>query len=363
MSDTKDTPQQKYNKLLSSGKLTADEGQALAIKELDTLYFSLLRKTKKSWQFWVSPSAPQGIYMFGGVGRGKTMLMDLFFSACPDGDKQRLHFHDFMAQAHSLINRARKANAANPIETAARQIIQNGKLVCFDEMEVRDIADAMIISRLFASLWQHGMVLVTTSNRQPDGLYENGLHRDRFLPFMKQLKSNVKLIHIQSGDDFRKQILAGIDGWIFPYDENAERQISDLFSRLLQDNPPQQDIITSSGREIIFKQTGADIALVQFDELCRTALAAGDFLIIADRFKGLLMQDVPVLGDDQRDAARRFMWLVDALYDRGRFLVIGAVVAREEIYTGEDWQFEFSRTLSRLTQMSRYHLPSQDEGV
>ena len=358
MSENIYTPLQKYKKLLSSGKLNRDEGQALVIKQLDALHSSLLENTKKSWKFWAADSSKKGIYLFGGVGRGKTMLMDLFFSACPEGDKQRLHFHDFMVQAHYLINRARKVSAPDPIETAARQIIQKGKLVCFDEMEVRDIADAMIISRLFSSLWQQGMTLVATSNRQPDGLYQKGLHRDRFVPFINQLKSSVQIIDIKSGDDFRKQILAGTDGWIFPYDIKVEEQISDLFKRLLQENPPQQDIVVNSGREIVFKQTGAEIALVHFDELCRTALAAGDFLIIADRYKGLLIKNVPILGDDQRDAARRFMWLVDALYDRGRFLVIGAAAAREDIYVGEDWKFEFSRTLSRLSQMSRYHLPA-----
>jgi cell division protein ZapE len=352
-----DTPLKKYQRLISSGKLVPDEGQAFAMKALDALYSQIKKTAKKSWQFWSTGSPPDGLYLYGGVGRGKTMLMDLFYSACPAGDKQRLHFHDFMAQAHNLINQARKENVDDPIETAAKLIIQQGRLVCFDEMEVRDIADAMIISRLFASLWQNGMVLVATSNRQPDGLYENGLHRDRFIPFINQLNAKIQLIDIQAGDDFRKQILAGIDGWIYPFNDTAKAKLDDLFRRLLQDRDPQPEIIMSSGRQIILANTGADIALVHFDELCRTALAAGDFLIIADRFKGLIMQNVPLLGDDQRDAARRFMWLVDALYDRGRFLIIGAAAARDQIYTGEDWQFEFSRTLSRLTQMSRYHLP------
>ena len=357
MSEKQTTPLKIYRNLLSSGKLNKDSGQAQAVDELNDLYASTLNYFKKKWQFWSSSVAPKGVYLFGGVGRGKTMLMDLFFTECPEGNKQRFHFHDFMALAHNLINEARKANSEDPIETAAKRIIQNGKIVCFDEMEVRDIADAMIISRLFAFLWQQGMVLIATSNRHPDELYKNGLHRDRFIPFLTELKSKVRIIDIKKGDDFRKQILAGFDGWMFPFNQKVNIKLSKLFSQLLQDRPPQGEILKSSGREIKLAKTGGDIAFVHFDELCRTALAAGDFLIIADRFKGLIMSDVPILGDDQRDAARRFMWLVDALYDRSRFLVVGAAVEREKIYVGEDWQFEFSRTLSRLTQMSRYHLP------
>ena len=356
MLNKQNTPLDRYESLLSSGKLNKDVGQASAVGELHDLYFSILKNVRKKWQFWTSSKTPKGLYLFGGVGRGKTMLMDLFFLACPKGGKQRLHFHDFMAQSHNLINQARKASADEPIETAAKRIIQNGKLICFDEMEVRDIADAMIISRLFGSLWQQGMILIATSNRHPDELYENGLHRDRFMPFMAQLKSQVLIVDIQKGDDFRKQILAGTDGWMFPFNEKVKKKLSDLFKKLLQDKSPHEETVISSGREIKLTKTGGDIAYVYFDELCRSALAAGDFLIIADRFKGLIILDVPILGNDQRDAARRFMWLVDALYDRGRFLVVGAAVEREKIYVGEDWQFEFSRTISRLTQMSRYHL-------
>ena len=178
------------------------------------------------------------------------------------------------------------------------------------------------------------------------------------MPFMSKLKSKVKIVDIMEGDDFRKRILAGFDGWMFPFNKKVKTKLSNLFKELLQDRPPHEEIVNSSGRKIRISKTGSDIAFVHFDELCRTALAAGDFLIIADRFKGLIMSDVPILGNDQRDAARRFMWLIDALYDRGRFLVVGAAATREKIYVGEDWQFEFSRTLSRLIQMSRYHKPN-----
>ncbi len=356
MSEPQNTPLYVYKNLLAEGKLNKDSGQSSVINELNILYFSILNNVKTKWKFWASSATPKGLYLFGGVGRGKTMLMDLFFAACPDQEKQRLHFHDFMVQAHNLINQARKENAEEPIETAAERIMQNGRLVCFDEMEVRDIADAMIINRLFVSLWQRGMILVSTSNRHPDELYKNGLHRDRFMPFIDELKSKVRIVNIQKGDDFRKRLLAGTDGWLFPFDEQTKIKLSLLFRKFLQERLPQEETVNSTGREIIFPKTGSDIAFVYFNELCCSALAAGDFLMIADRFKGLIMLDVPILGNDQRDAARRFMWLVDALYDRGRFLVVGAAVEKEKIYVGEDWQFEFNRTLSRLTQMSRHHL-------
>ena len=361
MSDSKKSspkaPLQLYESLVAAGDLNPDMGQYQAVQALQQLYIDLQKLSTKSWSPWKPKVIPKGAYLFGGVGRGKTMLMDLFFMCLPDGDKQRLHFHDFMMQAHNLINLARKSDLPDPIDRAAKQILKQGRILCFDEMEVRDIADAMIVSRLFSSLWGGGMILVATSNRTPDELYKTGLHRDRFLPFIEQLKSKIILQNIQDGDDWRKRILSGTDGWIVPHDNKAETHLTDVFTQLLHGQAPSEEIVVSAGRQIKFANAGVDVALVHFDEMCRTPLAARDYLEIADRFTGILMVGVPAMGSDHRDAARRFMWLVDSLYDRGRFLIVTAEKSRDAIYQGDDWEFEFSRTISRLTEMARYHLP------
>jgi cell division protein ZapE len=227
-------------------------------------------------------------------------------------------------------------------------------------MEVRDIADAMIIKRLFDGLWSRGMVLVTTSNRLPDDLYLNGLHRDRFLPFIAGLKQRMDVHHIGEGVDWRSRVLQTVSSWhvlagnVSQKDKRAlDVQLDSLFTRLSGEAPLLEEVIMVAGRSLIFKKIAGDLLDAHFDEICRTTLGARDYLVLADRFAGMMLRDIPVLGDAEQNEARRFMWLVDALYDRGRFIITSAAAPQDQIYTGSQWAFEFARTHSRLQEMAQ----------
>lgn len=370
------SPLSAYSDKVQSGLLQPDEGQAAAISQLDHLFhalatgdqmsrpngfgqlFSKLRKP--------ASSSPKGLYLFGGVGRGKTMLMDIFAEATtklatekPSSAhirSQRCHFHDFMVSAQNAIQNARQTGCDDPIETAADKLIAAGPVICFDEMEIRDIADAMIIRRLFQALWDRGMVLITTSNRPPDMLYLDGLHRDRFLPFIDDLKTKLDVHEIGSGQDWRKAFLQSVSGWHIqsgPDDKTAQHALDQIFGTLGGDAGVTTEVMRFAGRELRFDKVAGDVVDTCFSSLCDQPLGVRDYLAVADRFSGLILRDIPILDDARQNEARRFMWLIDALYDRGRFMLASADAQVETLYRGDRWAFEFDRTVSRLQEMAR----------
>ena len=373
-----DTPLARYQQRLEQGMALSDSGQAAAIKWLDDLFHQLMASDmlssgstgalSKLASFFTSAKSAhatlQGYYLYGGVGRGKTMLMNLFFECLPKEMGQRQHFHDFMVAAHAAIDEARKNDAVDPFETAADILISKGRILCFDEMEVRDIADAMIVQRLFQALFARGLVMVATSNRHPDQLYLNGLHRDRFLPFIHLVQDKCVVREIAPGMDWRGRILAdltqeGERGWMVPCETAQNARLDALFLALAKNHPIAPEEVVSAGRHIRVPKAARDIAFADFSELCALPasgqpLGARDYLVLADRYAGLVLKNVPAMGDAHQNEARRFMWLIDAFYDRGRFLIASAEADISAIYTGHQWAFEFERTRSRLGEMVQF---------
>jgi len=350
---------------VQSGGLQPDPGQAAAMGHLDALFHKLAamsappRSGGLSRFFRRSAKAvapPKGLYLHGGVGRGKTLLMDIFAEAAAPMNSQRFHFHDFMVNAQNAVQAARQAGKTAPIESAADQLIAAGRIICFDEMEIRDIADAMIIRRLFLALWDRGMILVTTSNRPPDLLYLDGLHRDRFLPFIDDLNDKLNVHEIASGQDWRKAFLQSVSGWHLqpgPQDKTVQHALDQIFSTLGGTAEVTAETMSFAGRSLCFDRVAGDVVDTGFDRLCGQPLGVRDYLAVADRFSGLVLRDIPVLDDARQNEARRFMWLVDALYDRGRFMIASAEAQVDELYHGDRWAFEFDRTCSRLQEMAR----------
>ena len=342
---------------IMAGELSADAGQQAVTHALDSLIDRLAGSRKRRWLGLRQRAPVTGLYIHGGVGRGKTMLMDMFHdalvTAVPSLTPFRLHFHDFMVMAQDQVHAAREAGTAEPIDAAADALARRGQVMCFDEMEVRDIADAMILARLFTALFDRGVTLVATSNRHADDLYRNGLHRDRFLPFIALLKTRCDIIEIAAGQDWRSRMLAQLPAWYTPDDVAAVAALDRAFASLAGPVPVSADIVRVAGREIAFEKVAGDVARTDFAALCEAPLAARDYLAIAGRFAGLVLAHVPRLSDANEPAARRFMWLVDALYDRQRFLIASAADDIDGLYDGHQFEFEFDRTRSRLGEMTR----------
>jgi len=363
-------PYKKYQKLLSTLELDPDPEQEKACKILQDLRDKLIeekqqKKTKPSLFQRLTGSEKKknskppikGVYLYGGVGRGKSMLMDLFFESLPKTVKaRRVHFHEFMIEVHDYIHSRRMDESGvgmveQALPSLADLILRQYDVLCFDEFHVTDITDAMILGRLFKILFENDLIIVATSNWEPDRLYEGGLQRERFLPFIDLLKSRVKTQHLDSPHDYRVLGIK-IEGTYFtPLNSKAKKSADSVFSELTQGNMAEEMTLTVKGREIKVKETLKGIARFTFAELCERPYGAEDYLTITRNFHTVFIEGVPKMGYDRRNEAKRFMNLIDALYEGRRRVIITAQTTPEKLYSGHDHAFEFERTVSRLIEM------------
>ncbi len=357
-----------YLACIESGELEADAAQRDAIGRLNDLAVRLMEArlaSKKSALGWIfgKRAARQppvrGLYIWGDVGRGKTLLMDLFFQALPIDRKKRVHFHEFMADIHDRIKEARRQikigalKDGDPIVPVAAALADETRLLCFDEFSVTDIADAMILARLFRHVFQHGTVVVATSNVPPDELYKHGLNRALFLPFIDLLKQHAEIFRLQARTDFRLEKLQSRPVYFTPADTAADAALDTIWQELTGTEQGAPVSLELRGRQVDVPEAAHGVARFTFDDLCQRPLGSADFLKIAHAFHTVLVDRIPVIDPDQRNAAKRFITLIDTLYDNRVKLVASAAAQPDALYdapTGHE-AFEFKRTASRLMEM------------
>ena len=294
------------------------------------------------------PAIPRGVYMHGGVGRGKSFLMDCFYNAVPLKRKTRLHFHEFMREVHRELRELQ--GTVNPLDELGRRMALRYKLICFDEFHVAEITDAMILHRLLAALFNNGVGFVTTSNFEPDALYPNGMHRDRILPAIDLLKANLEVINVDNGTDYRSITLEQLKLYHMPLGQTADSAMADAFERLAEKRD-EDPVLNIESRQIRARRKAGGVVWFDFKTLCGGPRSQNDYLEMASRFHTVLLSDVPHMPVRMASEARRFTWLVDVLYDRHVKLIMSAAVPPEALYTEGPLAHEFPRTISRLNEM------------
>jgi cell division protein ZapE len=363
----RESVRRRYEALAEAGELDPDIVQRALADQLDTLIAALAeqaQKSKKSALGWLfargerSP-APRGLYIWGGVGRGKTLLMDLFFGAAPTQEKRRVHFHAFMGEVHDRIAEFRRrlrtgeVKGDDPIPPVADAIAKDVRLLCFDEFAVYDIADAMILGRLFAQLFERGVTVVATSNVAPDELYANGLNRALFLPFIVLLKERMEVFHLDARRDYRLDNTGVQRRYVTPLGPEADACLDAHFRRLSGAERGSPCELRVRGRRVRVPEAADGVARFSFEELCARPLGAGDYLKIAATFHTLIVDRIPVLDAARRNEAKRLINLVDTLYDARVRLIVSAEAEPQDLWRGSDGAetFEFARTASRLVEM------------
>ncbi|MEM9010496.1 MAG: cell division protein ZapE [Pseudomonadota bacterium] len=356
-----DGPLASYRARVADGALTDDPAQRLAAEKLQILHTRLVdydparpKRVRLGFFGWGRERLRQaeipGLYLFGGVGRGKSMLMDMFFESAPVARRRRVHFHAFMQEVHAGIKAARAAEADDPISDVAKEVAAGATLLCFDELQISDIADAMIVGRLFEALFASGVVIVTTSNRPPDDLYRDGLNRNLFVPFIELIKARLELHHLESPTDHRLNHLRGRQVYHTPLGEAADKALDEAWADLAGgEGAPLR--LTVSGREVTLPRFRNGVARAGFEDLCARPLGAADYLAIAEAVRTLILDDIPQLSRAQVNEAKRFVTLIDTLYEARVQLVCSAAVPVEELYQEGAGRFEFDRTISRLMEM------------
>ena len=345
-----------YRDRLRLGEIEPDPAQELAARRLQAVAGELAGwKPDRGGLFSVfrrgNGKAPKGLYMYGGVGRGKSMLMDLFFETVPFEAKRRLHFHEFMAEVHERIARGRATTDGDPIPFVAAELSADTALLCFDELHVTDIADAMILSRLFKALFERGIVLVATSNARPDELYLNGLNRQLFVPFIGLLEDHLEVLELKAAKDFRLDKLSGQQLYFTPVDAHARAELDRHWSRLTGRHPGASLDLELKGRKLHVPLASMGAARFAFADLCEKPLGSLDYLRIAREFHTILIEGIPMLGPAKRNEARRLINLIDTLYDNRLCLICSAEAEPHDLYKSGDGATLFERTASRLTEM------------
>jgi cell division protein ZapE len=351
-----------YRARRRAGQIEADPAQELAAEKLQSLHHALVHYQPASgpagWRERLGlarrrDEAPQGLYIFGGVGRGKSMLMDMFFASAPIEKKRRVHFHEFMLEIHDRLHRQRQDRRADgdPLAPLAADIAAESWLLCFDEFSVGNIADAMLLGRLFAALLDLGVVVVTTSNTAPDDLYQGGLQRERFLPFIDLLKERLDILELDGVIDYRRDRIRGMTVYHQPLGAAAEAALGEAFAQLTDGAAAGATTLAVQGRQLAVPQAAKGVARFRFGDLCERTLGAADYIAIATHFHTVIIGDIPLMTPEQRNEARRFMTLIDALYEHKTNLICAAAAAPDKLYAAGDGMREFKRTASRLIEM------------
>lgn len=305
-----------------------------------------------------APDGPHGLYIWGPVGRGKSMLMDLFFADAPVAKKRRVHFHEFMLEVQTRLHARREALAAkgaspesDTIVPIAKQIAAETRLLCFDEFQVTNIADAMILGRLFETLFEEGITVIATSNRKPDDLYRDGLQRDRFLPFIELLKQRLEVLELGGAQDYRMGRMREFDLYLTPLGAWANAKLDEAFRALSGGSDGEPRVLRTQGRDVEVPRAAPGVAMAHFLDWCAKPMGAADFLCIADHFHTIIVADIPKMGPDSRDKATRFVTMIDTFYERKVKLICSAAGPPASLYPAGDGSFEFERTVSRLMEM------------
>jgi len=305
-----------------------------------------------------TPAGPHGLYIWGPVGRGKSMLMDLFFADAQVAHKRRVHFHEFMLEVQARLHRRREELAAkgappeaDTIVPIARDIARETRLLCFDEFQVTNIADAMILGRLFETLFEEGITVVATSNRAPDDLYRNGLQRDRFLPFIELLKQRLEILELGGGHDYRMDRLRELDVYLTPPGAGAAQKLDEAFRALSGGLDGEPRVLRTQGRDVPIPRAAPGVAMADYMDWCARPMGAADFLCIADNFHTVILADIPRMSPDNQDKAARFVTMIDSFYERKVKFICSAAASPDKLYVEGDGAFEFQRTASRLMEM------------
>ncbi|MCB1556190.1 MAG: AFG1 family ATPase [Alphaproteobacteria bacterium] len=363
------SPLTRYRQQCESGVLTPDPDQARAVAALERVYTALAAHPVFPLQSFMQrlaggfivprgrgnrekPPEIKGLYLYGGVGRGKSMVMDLFFDSLPETvPARRVHFHEFLIELHEGLHKRRGEGVDAILPDFAKDIAARVRVLCFDEFHVTDVADAMILGRLFTALFAQGVVVVATSNWPPDRLYEGGLQRELFLPFIALLKEKTEVICMDGPRDYRLQTLQEDGVYFWPLGRPARQKADKTFADLTENTKPYKETLSVRGRNLTVRRSAKGVARFSFAELCERPMGAEDYLHIAQSYHTVFLEGIPKLGYDRRNETKRLMTLIDVLYEKGTKLVVTAAAPPGKLYVGPDYAFEFQRTVSRLTEM------------